>query len=406
MFKKLKIELVLINLILTSLVLITIFSGIYILMDKSFTHSSFTKMLKTAEMDKIPPLEPHSRNMNPMESFFVKTDSSGNIIEISQNSNLNKNSYEAILSNIFKSSDSSGSISYKNYNLRYLKVPKEYGFIIVFMDRSSDNEILNRLIMISVMICIISLILVFIISLFLANISLKPIISAWEKQQAFVADASHELRTPLAVITTNLDIVLGNRSDTVENQGKWLGNIKLEAGRMTKLIEDLLYLARSDSHQKALTFSNFDLSGAVTKAIVPFEASAIKHEILMTSNIEPGINFLGNEGRIKQLMAILIHNAIKHTPAGKSIEISLGRVKGRIQITVQDRGEGIAPEHIDKIFDRFYKVDKVRSGNNGNFGLGLSIAKSIVEEHKGDISVSSTLGEGSTFKVILRGLTP
>ena len=401
MFKKLKIELVLINLILTSLVLITIFSGIYILMDRSFQHSSLAKMSKTAEMGRIPPSKPFDRNMNPMESFFVKTDSMGSIIEISQNSNLDRDSYEALLGDIFKSSHSSGSITYKNYSLRYLKVPKDYGFIIVFLDRSSDNEILHRLIIISVTVCITSLILVFIISLFLANISLKPIINAWEKQQAFVADASHELRTPLAVIATNLDLVLGNQDDTVESQSKWLGNIKLETGRMTKLIEDLLYLARSDSRQQTPAFSNFDLSSAVTQSIVPFEASAIKHGILMTSRIEPGINFLGNEGRIKQLMAILIHNAIKHTPAGKSIEIYMNRIKGRIQITVQDKGEGIAPEHIDKIFNRFYKVDKARSRNNGNFGLGLSIAKSIAEEHNGNINVSSTLGEGSTFKVIL-----
>jgi signal transduction histidine kinase len=306
-----------------------------------------------------------------------------------------------MLKDILKSDDSRGNVNYKNYSLRYLKVPKHYGFMVVFLERTSDNEILHQLIIISIIVCIISLVLVFIISLFLANVSLKPIIDAWKKQQAFVADASHELRTPLAVITTNLDIVLGNRSETVEDQSKWLGNIKLETTRMTKLIEDLLYLARSDSYQKALIFSRFDLSSAVTQSIIPFEAVAIKQGISMTSNIEPGINFSGNEGRIKQLMAILIHNAIKHTPSGKSIRVNLCRLKNKIQITVQDTGEGIAPEHINKIFDRFYKVDKVRTRASGNFGLGLSIGKSIVREHHGNISVSSTLGKGSTFKVIL-----
>ncbi|MCI1945643.1 sensor histidine kinase [Clostridium luticellarii] len=401
MFKKLKVELVLINLILTSIVLITIFSGIYILMDRSFERSSYAKMAKTAEMESIPPFTPRNRNMNPMESFYVKTDDMGNIIEVSQNSSLDKDAYETMLKDILKSNDSRGNVNYKNYSLRYLKVPKHYGFMVVFLERTSDNEILHQLIIISIIVCIISLVLVFIISLFLANVSLKPIIDAWKKQQAFVADASHELRTPLAVITTNLDIVLGNRSETVEDQSKWLGNIKLETTRMTKLIEDLLYLARSDSYQKALIFSRFDLSSAVTQSIIPFEAVAIKQGISMTSNIEPGINFSGNEGRIKQLMAILIHNAIKHTPSGKSIRVNLCRLKNKIQITVQDTGEGIAPEHINKIFDRFYKVDKVRTRASGNFGLGLSIGKSIVREHHGNISVSSTLGKGSTFKVIL-----
>ncbi len=400
MFKKLKVELVLTNLILTSLVLITIFSGIYILMDRNFEHSSREKMIKTAETERVPPLKPPNRNMNSMESFFVKTDDDGNIIEISWNSNIDRYTYEAIVKSVFRENTSRGSISYRNYNLRYLKVPKNYGFILVFLDKTPDNEILHNLIIISISVCAISLILVFIISLFIASISLRPIISAWKKQQNFVADASHELRTPLAVIPTNLDIVIGSPDDTIKSQHKWLKNIKLETGRMTRLIEDLLYLARSDSNRQQLNFSNFNLSSAVTQSIVPFEASAIKHEIQMTSHIESKINFTGDEGRIKQLMAILIHNAIKHTPAGKSIEINLCRIKGNIQITVQDTGEGIAPEHIDKIFDRFYKVDKVRSGNNGNFGLGLSIAKSIVEEHRGAITVSSTPGEGSLFKVI------
>lgn len=400
MFKKLKVELVLINLILTSLVLITIFSGIYILMDKSFDHSSYIHMMKTAEMENIPPIRPPNKNMTSSESFFIKLDKSGNISEVSNNYNLSNKASTDILKKVFENKNERGSITYENFDLRYIKVPKSYGFIVVFVDKSPDNEVLHRLVIISLTICIISLVLVFIISLFLANISLRPIINAWQKQQAFVADASHELRTPLAVITTNLDIVLGNSSETIESQGKWLGNIKLETTRMTKLIEDLLFLARSDSRQKALTFSNFDLSAAVAQSIIPFEAVAIKHGIHMTSHIDPGITFSGNEGRIKQLTAILIHNAIKHTPAEKSIEISLCKIKNKIQITVMDTGEGIAPEHLEKIFERFYKVDKSRSrSNSGNFGLGLSIGKSIVEEHNGNISVSSTLGKGSTFKV-------
>ncbi|WP_368488733.1 sensor histidine kinase [Clostridium sp. BJN0013] len=402
MFRKLKIELILINLVLTGLVLIIIFSGIYVLMERSFERSSYMHMIKTSQMEDIPP--PHQypdKELISSENFFIKTSKSGKIKETSTNFALSEEVSYNIIKNVFDNKNPRGTIIYENFNLRYLKVPKQYGFIIVFQDKSFDSKVLRQLIIISVLVCIASLILVFIISLFLANTSLRPIISAWEKQQSFVADASHELRTPLAVITTNLDIVLDNEDETVKTQSKWLGNIKLETTRMTKLIEELLFLARSDSHNTALSSSTFNLSNAVTESIIPFEALYIKHKIAIVYNIQQEVIFSGNEGRIKQLVAILMDNAIKHTQEKGSIEVKMYTVKNKIELTVSDTGEGIPGEHLDKIFERFYKIDKSRSNRNGNFGLGLSIAKSIVNEHRGNITVSSTLGKGSTFKVIL-----
>ncbi|MBP2033862.1 signal transduction histidine kinase [Clostridium algifaecis] len=400
MFRKLKIELVLTNLILTSLVLVTIFSGIYILMRGSLDHSAYMRMMKTAEIENIPPSEPPGKNPNPSDNFIVKIDQSNKIYEISTNSRLSKNQAETAVQNVLKSNKKRGNISYDNFTFRYIKEPKSYGSIIVLQDKSFDNRVLNSLIGISAIICLVSLILVFIISLFLANLSLKPIIKAWEKQKAFVADASHELRTPLSVITTNLDLVLDNGEETIESQGKWLGNIKLETKRMTKLIEDLLFIARSDAHKTSLLSSKFDLSSSIMKSIIPFEAIAVQHGIELKSDVLPDVNFLGNEGRINQLIVILIDNAIKHTPEGGIIEVKMAIIKNKIQISVSDTGEGIEEEYLDKIFERFYKVDKSRAKKDGHFGLGLSIAKTIVEEHKGNISVSSILGKGSVFKVI------
>ncbi|BAH05629.1 sensor histidine kinase [Clostridium kluyveri] len=402
MFRKLKIELILINLILTGLVLITIFSGIYVLMERSFERSSYMHMTKTSEMEDIPPPPEHpNRELISSENFFIKTDKIGRIKETSSNFTLSEEVSYNIIKNIFNNKDPRGTIIYESFNFRYLKVPKKYGFIIIFQDKSFDSEVLRRLIIISVLVCIASLILVFIISLFLANTSLKPIINAWKKQQSFVADASHELRTPLAVITTNLDIVLDNKNETVEAQGKWLGNIKLETARMTKLIEELLFLARSDSYEASLSISSFNLSNAIIQSIIPFEATFIKYKIHTSYDIQQNVIFSGNEGRIKQLAAILIDNAIKHTYEKGSIDIKMHTIKNKIEFTVSDTGEGIPEEHLDKIFERFYKVDKSRSNRNGNFGLGLSIAKSIVNEYKGNITVSSALGKGSMFKVIL-----
>ncbi len=399
MFRKLKIELILINLILTSLVLITIFSGIYILMKKSFDHSSYMRMVKTAEMENLPP-SPPERNLTPSDSFFIKIDRSGAVREISSNSIITRDSSYNVIEKILKDNKDKGIITYKSYKLRYLEIAKPYGRIIVFVDKSFDNEVLRRLIMISILVCIISLVLVFIISLFLANVSLKPVMTAWERQKAFVADASHELRTPLAVITTNLDIVLDNREYSVESQKKWLGNVKLETTRMTKLIEALLFIARSDSSKTSFSKNEFNLSNAVVQSVQPFEAVAIQSGIKIISKVEPDIFLKGTEGRIKQLIAILIDNAIKHTRSGDTVTIKTTMVKSRIQITVSDTGEGIPREHLSKIFDRFYKVDKSRAKREGSFGLGLSIAKCIVEEHNGIIDVLSEVGKGTEFRVV------
>ncbi|AYD40460.1 sensor histidine kinase [Clostridium fermenticellae] len=403
MFRKLKIELILINLILTSILLLTIFSGIYVLMKSSFDHSAYMMMDKTLQMEHIKEGERGQKGPNPMV-FIIKTDNKKNIIYIESNFKLTDNEFKTLKDRALKSDLKRGSITYNNLNLRYVRIHKDYGFAIVFQDKSFDNGALNSLIKISIIVCIVSLIVVFIISLLLSNIALKPIINVWEKQKAFVADASHELRTPLSVIRTNLDLVLDNHEETVGSQEKWLNNIKTETQRMTKLIEDLLFLARSDSGKKSLMRLKFDLSSVIIRSVTAFEPIAIQNSIKLKYNVLNGIRFNGNEGRINQLMVILIDNAIKHTPEGGTIKVNMNIVKNKINIIVSDTGEGIEEEYLDKIFERFYKVDKSRAKREGegHFGLGLSIAKTIVDELNGDISVSSKPNEGATFKVVFK----
>ncbi|MBA5850687.1 ATP-binding protein [Clostridium sp. cel8] len=403
MFRKLKIQLILINLILTGLVLVTIFSGIYILMDKSFDNAAYMRMFNIGEIGRIPPQDPHPNRFGSSEDIIVRVDNNGKIKDIFSNYSLSTENINEIVKEIFNTKENKGTLTYDEFVLRYVKVEKNYGYVIVFSDKSFDNEVLKRLIIISIIVCTVSLIFVLIISLILANIALKPIINAWEKERAFVADASHELRTPLSVITTNLDIITDrdNENETIKSQAKWLNNIKLETKMMTKLIQDLLFLARTDSGKQSIEFFDFDLSSAVLEAIIPFEAVAIKNRINLTHKIEPNINFNGDKGRIKQLIAILVDNAIKHTNGDGSVNVDVHRSRNKIEMIVSDTGEGIPEEHINKIFDRFYKVDKSRSKRDGNFGLGLAIAKSIVKEHKGNISVSSVVGKGTTFKIVV-----
>jgi signal transduction histidine kinase len=265
----------------------------------------------------------------------------------------------------------------------------------------SEYETLARLRIIIVFTGLAGLCVVFVSSLFLADRALIPIKKSWDRQKSFVADASHELRSPLAVIETNLELVLDNGDETVESQMKWLENIQTENRRMSKLVSDLLFLARADSDQQMFEKRFFPLNEALMEAVISMQPLANKKNITLQSHINPVQEYFGDEARIKQLAVILIDNAIKYTQPDGYVQVDLNQHDNYFEIIVADNGEGMAKEHLDKIFERFYRVDKARSREGGGTGLGLSIADWIVNGHRGSIAVSSTPGKGSTFKVTL-----
>jgi len=203
-----------------------------------------------------------------------------------------------------------------------------------------------------------TLALVFFGSFFIANRALVPIQKSWDRQRKFVADASHELRTPLAVVQTNLELVLGNSQETVETQAKWLDNIRAENQRMAKLVDDLLFLTRGDSRQEILEMKRFPLHLALKEAVDPFKPVASGQGIDMEMHIDSSVEFNGSEARIKQLAVILIDNAIKHTPSGGRVGLELKDLGGSVDISVSDTGSGIEKEHLQKIFERFYRLDE------------------------------------------------
>lgn len=247
---------------------------------------------------------------------------------------------------------------------------------------------------------VVSLVLVFIASYIISKFALKPVKHSWQKQLDFTADASHELRTPLAVIKTNLEIVLDNPHDTVKSQMKWLNNIEIEHTRMTRLVEDLLTLSRADTGEQSLFTSTFLLDETAQAAINSFQSVCQQKEIDLTHNIETNISFIGDEKRIAQLIIILLDNAVQYTQQKGRISFELHRKENGIEFSVEDTGSGISTEDIAKIFERFYRVSNTRQQNPDGSGLGLSIAKWIVEQHKGRIYVDSKLGKGTIFSVV------
>ena len=402
MFRSLKIKLILINLSLVGLILLLLFSGLYALM--SYTMGKQSERILTS-VARGEPFQWNPRRMPrhtpPSFYFYVKLNTNGQITEFSRDLPISEEHAAKLAEEASSRREYQGILTLSDQTYRYLKADKAGYRILVFVDIQPEKDILAGLVVASLVVGFVSLLLVFFISIFLASKALVPVRKAWQKQKNFIADASHELRTPLAVIGTNLEVVLGNSAETVESQMKWLVNIREECGRMTGLVNDMLFLARHDAHEEPPLMAEFDVTAALRKTVALFEPMAEKSGIMLLSDLEPQVFLHGAEEGIARLAAILLDNAIKHTPRGGRITVRLRKTEGTVGIEVSDTGEGIAPELLDKIFERFYRVDKARSRSQGGSGLGLAIARCIAEEHKGTIHVSSVVNEGSTFTVVL-----
>ncbi|MFP5116468.1 sensor histidine kinase [Bacillaceae bacterium C204] len=274
------------------------------------------------------------------------------------------------------------------------------GKLYVGKDITFTYQLFRSLLMILIAIGIIFLGLAIYMSMIMSKRAMVPISGAFTRQREFVADASHELRTPLSVLLSSIDAI----EMTIEPQksdmvGKILTNMRQEVKRMTHLVGDLLTLARSDSNTIQLSLETFDFHPQAERAIDSVRPLAAAKQISLHLNSPASLITIGDPQRLSQLLYILLDNAIKYTPNGGEVRLSLTIVGQQLCISVQDTGIGIKEEDYQRIFERFYRSDKSRSRQMGGHGLGLSIAKWIVETHKGKIKVTSELGKGSTFMI-------
>ncbi len=227
------------------------------------------------------------------------------------------------------------------------------------------------------------------------NGMLSRIESAFEMQGRFVADASHELRTPLAVLQGNAEL-LGRWGRTDEKiLDESIGSIRRQTGYMNKLVGNLLFLARSDGGQQTPQKESFLLSDLLCELME--ELAFLDSAHTFTINCEPSLALNADRSMVKQLLHTLIDNSVKYTDAGGSISLSAAPSPSGIALTVADTGVGMSEEHLEHIFERFYRVDKARARATGGMGLGLSIAVAIVEAHNGRISAKSEVGKGTSI---------
>ena len=266
-------------------------------------------------------------------------------------------------------------------NLAFYKTDKNGYTLVTFKDNTVINEGAMMLFRYTLIFGAVALVLFFFLSVLLAKKIVNPLEQSFEKQKQFISDAGHELKTPISVVSANAELLsreIGNNT--------WLANIQYENERMATLIAQLLQLARTENAVPLM--ESVDFGRLIASEALPFESVAFEKGLVIKSSIADGVGVVGNVTQLKQIVSILLDNAIRHSKDGREIQLILTKEHGFARLTVINSGDEIPKYHRERIFERFYRVDAARGGDDRHYGLGLSIAKSIVNSHKGSIDVS------------------
>ena len=330
--------------------------------------------------------------------FVLAIDSEGTAsIESVHSANVDDETAQTLAQIALTSNQSSGLI--RAYSLRYLVSTENSETRIAFIDAGSDIAMMTQLVISSLLVGTLALLAFYFVSLLLANFALKPVEAAWNRQKQFVADASHELKTPLTVILANQKILLSHPERTVAQQSQWIENTQSEGERMKSLVEDLLFLAKTDDSVNKETLSDVNFSDVTQGSILSFASLAFESGITLNDTIQPDNVLTGSEPKLRRLCGVLLDNALKYVNPHGTVDVDLRAEGGNVNLRVHNTGTPIPEEELPHLFERFYRVDRARSA--GGYGLGLSIAQSIVTAHGGKISVTSSAEAGTTFLVSL-----
>lgn len=418
MIKRLRKKFILTNMLLVALVLITVF-GVLVGYNYQRLVRQSEEAMRTAlkwSDDAPPPVfqfgasheeemeeQGEERRFTMVPVFVVLLDEDGGPAQVTGGNNVEV-SDQVVAQAVAAATEESGAIS--GLNPRYLQDTDRGGgenSRIAFADMGWETDSLWPLIRSSLLVGALALGGFFVISLMLSGLALKPAEEAWEQQRRFVADASHERKTPLTVILTNTGILLAHSGDTIAQQQKWVEYIRDEAQRMRALVEDLLFLAKSDAGKEtAPVTAPVDVSELTWSALLPFEPVAFEQGVEMESEIADQLTVQGNADQLRRLVAILLDNAVKYAGNGGRVKLVLSRPeRGGVCLTVHNTGPAIPPEHLPHLFERFYRADDSRARTSGGYGLGLAIAKRIVDGHGGSITVSSREDASTDFTVRL-----
>ncbi|MGI6173827.1 MAG: sensor histidine kinase [Christensenellales bacterium] len=395
MIKKLRIKFVIINMSIVLLLLYVMFALVLHLTKANFETASI-HMMRSIANGPFRQERPTDRGRDGKLPFFVIQLDSNNEPTAINGGNFDLSDealIDEILEKALSSSDTWGVIP--DYNLRYFRADKSSRHFVVFADTSNEAAMLGGLMRICYTIGALSFLAFLTASIFLSKWAVKPVDRAWKDQRQFIANASHELKTPLTVIFTNAEL-LQSSDYTPEDKLRFSDNIIVMARKMRSLTERLLDLARMDSGQAQMAFTRVNFSKIVSDAILPFEPMFFEKGLMLESHIEDGLMVNGDAEKLAQAVEILLDNAQKYSKCAGKTTVLLRKHNGRCLLNVSNEGEEISKSDLKNIFQRFYRIDQARVGD-GSFGLGLSIAQSIVDSHRGRIWVESKNGVNAFY---------
>ena len=301
---------------------------------------------------------------------------------------------EQIIQSNTAEKESIGNLFWADYAYRYRP-----GESIVVINLKEITAKLRQLLLITLLLLACLETAVFFLSRLIACWITAPAVESFQKQKEFIADASHELKTPLAVIMASAD-ELGSDTVTEEAKKTYIGNIRHESDRMNRLILGLLELSRLEDGDLRTTYKEENLSRLIEKTTLVFEGVAFEQEVSIETEIEEGIRFCCNKDEIEKMLSTILDNAVKHSYRQSKMLVRAYRSKGKIHIGITNQGDPIPPRDRERIFERFYRVDKARSRDQNRYGLGLAIARKIARNHNGDIKASCENG-ATTFEITL-----
>lgn len=399
MIRKLQLKFVAICMVLVTAVLSVVFGAVYMAMgqniealsrqvlqrviDETATSSDMSRPDISINIGGDKVLLPYFTVVvqEQWDGTYVATVTAGTYANLNNTEEL-----QDILTDCLSQNQAEGVV--REYGLRYLRQDNRlFGYkIIAFVDMSMEQATLQKMMYSYLQIALAALLLLLGVSVVLSRWATRPVEKAWRQQRQFLSDASHELKTPLTVILSNAEML--QSAPLADKPARWADNIRSEAGRMKSLVEEMLTLARADNMVRTAVMAEVSLTDVAGDCALAFEPVAFEAGKPLTYDIAPDITVEGDAVKLRQLIGVLLDNAIKYGAAGGTITLSVQKTGSSARLTVANPGEPIPAQQLSRLFERFYRADASR-GEQSGFGLGLPIASTIAAEHKGTLKAES-----------------
>lgn len=342
---------------------------------------------------------PKEDNMTMSQYFSIQLSEKNGIenIDVSHTPSVTEDDAEEFAEEILKNTDTSETAGkLGSFRYRLAESRDGSGRVMIFMDVSGQTKSMWMVFILSISIGTLCWLAMLLLVMVLSKKAIRPIAENIEKQKQFVTNAGHEIKTPLAIILANTDAL-----ELHQGENKWSSNIRTQTMRLSGLMQNLLTLSKMDEGNISFPETEFSFSHLVRESVASYETSAEQKKITLQREIEPDVDLYASNEQLRQLVNILLDNAMKYTNESGQIRVTLARKEKKAVLHVYNTCEQLPEGNLEKMFDRFYRADAARTQKKGGYGIGLSVARAIANSHGGSITAEVTKNQEIDFKVVL-----